>query len=112
MTGVLRRCATVAAIEMTSPADALRDPIALLRNRIPRCDRGGRALDELRGEARPRDDDRPADWVGSATRATFALPAAAAADARLSGEGLELILCLPPSPDALDAAPLPMAGRG
>ncbi len=42
---------------------------------------------------------------------TFALPAAAT-DARLTGQGLELIRCLPPSPDPLDAAPLPVVGGG
>ena len=53
---------------MTSLADGLRDPIALAPNRIPRFYRGGRALDELRGQPDPRDDGRPEDWVGSATR--------------------------------------------
>jgi hypothetical protein len=34
---------------------------------------------------------------------TFALPAAAAAEARVEGDGLELVACLPPDPAALGA---------
>jgi mannose-6-phosphate isomerase len=50
-------------------ADALREPIALSPNRIGRFYRGGRLLGSFRGEPSATDDDRPEDWVGSATRA-------------------------------------------
>ena len=52
-----------------------REPIALPPNRIPRFYRGGRLMDAFRGAAEPADDDRPEDWVGSATR-TWAPPGA------------------------------------
>lgn len=54
---------------MTRLADALREPIPLAPNRIPRFYRGGLMLDRFRGAAGPADGDRPEDWVGSATRA-------------------------------------------
>jgi mannose-6-phosphate isomerase len=38
---------------------------------------------------------------------TFAVPAAAMDGLRIAGDGLELVLCLPPDPTALDASPLP-----
>ena len=53
---------------MPSLADALRNPIDLAPNRIPRFYRGGLMLDRFRGANAPADDDRPEDWVGSATR--------------------------------------------
>ena len=54
---------------MTALTDALRDPIALAPNRIPRFYRGGRLLGGFLGLSDAADDDRPEDWVGSATRA-------------------------------------------
>jgi mannose-6-phosphate isomerase len=48
----------------------------------------------------------PASLLPLARGTTFALPAAAAGEAHLTGEGLELIACLPPDPDALRADPL------
>jgi mannose-6-phosphate isomerase len=54
---------------MSSLDDALREPIALAPNRVPRFYRGGSLLDGFRGSSAPADDDRPEDWVGSATRA-------------------------------------------
>jgi mannose-6-phosphate isomerase len=53
---------------MTALAEALRDPIALTPNRIPRFYRGGRLLGGFLGSPNATDDDRPEDWVGSATR--------------------------------------------
>ena len=53
---------------MTTLAEALRDPIALAPNRLPRFYRGGRLLEAFRGRPDGEDDDRPEDWVGSATR--------------------------------------------
>lgn len=53
---------------MTRLADALREPIPLAPNRIARFYRGGLMLDRFRGADAPADDDRPEDWVGSATR--------------------------------------------
>jgi mannose-6-phosphate isomerase len=44
-------------------------PWRLLPSRVSRFYRGGLLLDRFRGEADPRDTDRPEDWVGSATRA-------------------------------------------
>ena len=54
---------------MTTLPDALRAPIALPGNRIPRFYRGGLELARFRGESPAFDDGRPEDWVGSATRA-------------------------------------------
>lgn len=54
---------------MSSLADALREPLELAPNRIPRFYRGGLMLDRFRGAPSPADDDRPEDWVGSGTRA-------------------------------------------
>ena len=54
---------------MATLLDALRDPIDLRPNRPSRFYRGGRLLGAFRGDANPEDDDRPEDWVGSATRA-------------------------------------------
>jgi mannose-6-phosphate isomerase len=53
---------------MPSLADALRDPFELAPNRVPRFYLGGRLLAAFRGESPAVDDDRPEDWVGSATR--------------------------------------------
>lgn len=50
-----------------SLAAALRDPIALFPNRIPRFYRGGLLLGRFRGDPSADDDGRPEDWVGSAT---------------------------------------------
>ncbi|HJP71248.1 MAG TPA: mannose-6-phosphate isomerase [Candidatus Limnocylindria bacterium] len=68
---------------MAGLADALREPILLRPNRIPRFYRGGRLLADFRGDAGATDDDRPEDWVGSATRA-WTPPAAAPSDLGLS----------------------------
>ncbi len=54
---------------MSLLADALREPLLLQPNRIPRFYRGGMMLDRFRGDGRAADDDRPEDWVGSATTA-------------------------------------------
>jgi mannose-6-phosphate isomerase len=68
---------------MTDLDDALRDPIPLTPNRIPRFYRGGRMLGEFRAEPDAADDGRPEDWVGSATR-TWTPPGAAPSDLGLS----------------------------
>ncbi len=52
---------------MSQLTRALRDPIPLAPNRIPRFYRGGLMLDRFRRADAPADDDRPEDWVGSAT---------------------------------------------
>jgi mannose-6-phosphate isomerase len=65
---------------MTTLADALRDPIALAPNRPPRFYRGGRLLEAFRGRPDADDDDRPEDWVGSATR-TWTPPGVPASEA-------------------------------
>ncbi len=54
---------------MPDLAAALREPLALSPNRLTRFYRGGRLLDAFRGVPDAADDDRPEDWVGSATRA-------------------------------------------
>lgn len=64
-----RRVAVLRSKPMPDLTDALRNPIALAPNRVPRFYRGGLLLDELRGDPSPRDGDLPEDWVGSATRA-------------------------------------------
>ena len=69
---------------MAGLADALREPIPLRPNRIPRFYRGGRLLGAFRGDPNATDDDRPEDWVGSATRAWTA-PGASPTDLGLSG---------------------------
>ena len=61
------RVAVLRSKPMPGLTDALRDPIALAPNRVPRFYRGGLLLDQLRGDPEPRDGDRPEDWVGSAT---------------------------------------------
>lgn len=50
---------------MSGMAQALRDPIALPPNRLPRFYRSGRLLDAFRGTA--GGGEAPEDWVGSAT---------------------------------------------
>ena len=52
---------------MSGIAQALRDPIALPPNRLPRFYRSGILLDAFRGTT--GGDEAPEDWVGSATRA-------------------------------------------
>src|SRR3990170_4388576 len=49
-----------------SAAD-LRRPLRLPPNRVRVFYRGGALIDDLRGLPHPQDDDRPEDWVGSAT---------------------------------------------
>lgn len=44
-------------------------PWRLLPNRVSRFYRGGLLLDRFRGRADAADNDRPEDWIGSATRA-------------------------------------------
>ncbi|MDQ4035323.1 MAG: hypothetical protein M3153_05275 [Chloroflexota bacterium] len=69
---------------MTSPlVEALRDPIVLTPNRISRFYRGGRLMDAFRGLPAGVDDDRPEDWLGSAT-ATWQPPGATAHTIRIS----------------------------
>ena len=65
---------------MTTLADALRDPIELGQNRPRRFYRGGRLLEAFRGRRGADDDDRPEDWVGSATR-TWSPPGSPLGDA-------------------------------
>jgi mannose-6-phosphate isomerase len=48
-------------------AEDLRAPLALPPNRIRVFYQGGALIDRLRGVPNPADDDRPEDWVGSAT---------------------------------------------
>ena len=62
---------------------ALRDPIPLSPNRIPRFYGGGLLLGRFRGDPAAADDGRPEDWVGSAT-ATWTAPAAPPASAGIS----------------------------
>jgi len=52
---------------MSGIAQALRDPIALPPNRLPRFYSSGRFLDAFRGTSGGA--EAPEDWVGSATRA-------------------------------------------
>ncbi|HET8778354.1 MAG TPA: mannose-6-phosphate isomerase [Candidatus Limnocylindria bacterium] len=90
---------------MAGLADALRDPISLRPNRIPRFYRGGRLLDTFRGEDDASDDDRPEDWVGSATR-TWTPPGHASTDLGLSmveigGRSVSLLEMLDAEPEAL-----------
>lgn len=90
---------------MPALAEALRDPIALPPNRIPRFYRGGMLLDRFRGIAVPADDDRPEDWVGSAT-ATWT-PAGAApttlgiSRVRVHGHAVSMADLLAAEPEAL-----------
>lgn len=58
---------------MSELTRALQEPIGLVPNRIPRFYRGGLMLDRFRGVPEAADDDRPEDWVGSAT-ATWTAP--------------------------------------
>jgi mannose-6-phosphate isomerase len=93
---------------MADLADALREPIALRPNRIPRFYRGGRLLNELRGQAGEFDDDRPEDWVGSATR-TWTSPGQPSTDLGLStvevgGRSVSLL-------QVLDADPVSLIGE-
>jgi mannose-6-phosphate isomerase len=93
---------------MPGLADALREPIALRPNRIPRFYRGGRLLGAFRGESDATDDDRPEDWVGSGTRA-WTPPGAPLTNLGLSGvevAGRELSLL-----ELLDADPEALIGR-
>lgn len=90
---------------MTALADALRDPIALTPNRIPRFYRGGRLLGGFLGLPDAADDDRPEDWVGSATR-TWTRPGEPASPLGPSGvtvgsERLSLVEVLAREPEAL-----------
>lgn len=90
---------------MSALADALRDPIALAPNRIPRFYRGGMLLDRFRGAPAPVDDDRPEDWVGSVT-ATWTPPGTAATSLgisaiRVSGQPTSLAHLLVTAPAAL-----------
>jgi mannose-6-phosphate isomerase len=62
---------------------ALRDPIALPPNPIPRFYRGGRMLGRFRGQPDASDDGRPEDWVGSAT-STWTPPGTATVDTGIS----------------------------
>ena len=98
----------LASEAMADLADALREPIRLPPNRIPRFYRGGRLLGEFRGEAGATDDDRPEDWVGSATR-TWTPPGTAPTDLGLSsvevgGWSLSLLDILAAEPAALIGA--------
>ena len=68
---------------MAGLADALREPLPLRPNRIPRFYAGGSLLGAFRGDLGATDDDRPEDWVGSATRA-WTPPGAPATDLGLS----------------------------
>jgi mannose-6-phosphate isomerase len=86
-------------------ADALREPLALRPNRIPRFYRGGSLLGAFRGDPDATDDDRPEDWVGSATRA-WTPPGAPATDLGLSdveieGRSVSLLELLAADPVAL-----------
>ena len=47
---------------MADLADALREPISLHPNRIPRFYRGGLLLNEFRGQAGASDDERRTVW--------------------------------------------------
>lgn len=92
---------------MPSLADALRDPIALAPNRPPRFYHGGRLLEAFRGRPDVDDDDRPEDWIGSATR-TWTPPGVPLSELgpspiELGGERLRL-------DDALRAEPEAMVG--
>ncbi len=90
---------------MAGLADALRDPIALSPNRIPRFYRGGRLLAAFRGDATAADDDRPEDWVGSATRAWTPLGEAPTrlglSEVRIGDASLSLDEVLAREPEAL-----------
>src|SRR5687768_8158081 len=95
---------------MTPLADALRDPIPLAPNRIPRFYRGGRLLEAFRGVPQATDDDRPEDWVGSAT-STWHPPGAAGQPAGVSSveiDGRHRLLdeVLRAEPEALTGAAL------
>jgi mannose-6-phosphate isomerase len=93
---------------MSSLAAALRDPFELMPNRVPRFYRGGRLLAEFRGESPAVDDDRPEDWVGSATR-TWTPPGTPPSSRGLSvvqvGEHLLTMA------ELLDAEPEALTGR-
>jgi mannose-6-phosphate isomerase len=65
--------------------EALRNPIELPANRPARFYRGGRLLGAFRGDPAADDDDRPEDWVGSATRAWRP------ADAPPTADGLSVV---------------------
>jgi mannose-6-phosphate isomerase len=90
---------------MSDLTDALREPIALAPNRVPRFYRGGLLLDELRGHLEPRDDDRPEDWVGSATHAWMPSGSPATtlglSEVILGDERLTLAAVLAREPEAL-----------
>ena len=82
----------------------MRDPWAtgpwgLLPNRVSRFYRGGLLLDRFRGEADPRDTDRPEDWVGSATRAWTPFGGAATdeglSEAEVEGEVRRVVDVIP-----------------
>ena len=93
---------------MSSLADALRNPIALAPNRPPRFYRGGRLLEAFRGRPGGDDDDRPEDWVGSATR-TWTPPGAPPSDIgpsriELGGRSVRLDEVLGAEPEAMVGA--------
>lgn len=55
---------------MSAPSAAIyHRPFRLLPNRVWRTYKGGAFLDRISGEAEPRDDHWPEDWIGSAVRA-------------------------------------------
>jgi mannose-6-phosphate isomerase len=96
---------------MTPLADALRDPIPLAPNRIPRFYRGGRLLGAFRGLPQATDDDRPEDWVGSATSTWHPPgadgPAAGVSTVEIGGRRHRLDDVLRAEPEAVTgAAPL------
>ena len=93
---------------MSQQADALREPIALRPNRIPRFYRGGLMLERFRGVEGAADDDRPEDWVGSATRtwSPAERPASDRGVSRITLGGSETTL-----EAALSEAPEDLAGR-
>ncbi len=98
----------LASNAMADLADALREPISLHPNRIPRFYRGGLLLNEFRGQAGASDDERPEDWVGSATRA-WTSPGPPSTDLGLStveigGRSASLL-------EILDADPVSLIGE-
>ncbi len=90
---------------MSQLADALREPLLLAPNPISRFYRGGLMLDRFRGGGPATDDDRPEDWVGSAT-ATWSAPgdlpsAVGVSSVTVAGRTLRLDTILLEEPEAL-----------